>query len=90
MRELINLCFEGDKKNPQKNPQVIAVTKFGATSTNNKNKLNITFDKASLKLANNFLLDNYFFNFGNSAFDKSLVFSWVLTQNLLWKIFILL
>ena len=83
------MCFKGDKKKHKKE-QFIAVTKFGATRIKNKNKLNITFDKASLKLANNFLLDNYFFNFGNSAFDKSLVFSWVLTQNLLWKNFILL
>ena len=34
----------------------------------NKNKFNLTFDKASLKVAISFLLDNYFFNFGNLPF----------------------
>ena len=35
------------------------------TWTYNKNKIKRIFDKASLKLAINFLLDNFFFNFGN-------------------------
>ena len=32
--------------------------------------IKITFDKTSLKLAINFLLDNYFFDFGNLLFRK--------------------
>ena len=34
------------------------------------NKCKVTFDKASLKLAINFLLDQYFFSVGNSFFHQ--------------------
>ena len=61
-RKLINFCFKGGEK------QVIVVSKLGATWTDSKNKFRITFDKASLKLSINFLLDNCFFNFGNLSF----------------------
>ena len=48
--------------------QVIVVAKFGAIWTDSKSKFRITFDKGSLKLAVNFLLDNCFFNFGYLSF----------------------
>ena len=55
MRELIDFCFKGREKH------FISVMKFGATWTVIENKLEITFDKAPLKLAINLLLDNFFF-----------------------------
>ena len=57
MRELINFYFKGGEK------EFIVVAKFSATWTDNRNKFKITFDKASLKLAITFLLDNCFFFF---------------------------
>ena len=82
MKELINFCFKGGEK--QLNP----VTKFRATHTDNKNNHKITFDKASLKLAINFLLDNCFLILVVYPFDKSLLFPWVPTQHLLWQIYL--
>ena len=64
LRELINFCFKGGDK------KYIAITKFGATWTNNKHKYNVTFDKPSLKLAINYLLDNCYFNLGNMSFRQ--------------------
>ena len=55
MRELINFCFKSGEK------QFIAVRKFGVAETEKKNKVKTTFDKASLKLFINFLIDNCFF-----------------------------
>ena len=55
MTELINFCFRGSEK------YFIAVAKFRATWTDNKNKSKITFDKVSLKLSINFFLCNCFF-----------------------------
>ena len=62
MRELINFCFKGGEE------PVITITKFVPIWTDNKNKcninkFNINFDRASLKLTINFLLDNCFFIF---------------------------
>ena len=64
MKKLISFSFKGGKK------QFIAATKFDVTWTDNKNKLNITFDKASLKRAVIFLLDNCFYNFGDLLFRQ--------------------
>ena len=58
MRDLINFCFK----------VFIAVTKFGATSTDIRNKFDITFDKTSLKLSNNFPPDNCILSFDNLSF----------------------
>ena len=55
--------------------QFITVTKFGATWTDNKSKLNDILDKASLKLAIDFLLDNCFLNFGNSSLQQTIEMS---------------
>ena len=52
MREFINFCSKSGKK------QFVAVTKFGATWTENENKFKVTFNKGSLTVAINFLLDN--------------------------------
>ena len=52
MRRLIIFCLKGDKK------KFIAVTKFGTTGTNNRNKFNIY-------IKFNFLRENRLFNFGN-------------------------
>ena len=54
-RELINLCYKGGKKH------FIAVSKISATWTDNESKLKIKFQKFSLKLAIDFLLDTCFF-----------------------------
>ena len=62
LREQLSFCFKGRKK------QFIAVTKFGATWTDNENKFKITFDTASLKLFIDFLLGNCFFSFVNLPF----------------------
>ena len=58
MKDLINFCFKGSKK------EFIAAGNFDATWADNENKFNITFDKASLKLAIDFYLDNCLLNFG--------------------------
>ena len=52
MRRLIIFCLKGDKK------KFLAVTKFGTTGTNNRNKFNIY-------IKFNFLRENRLFNFGN-------------------------
>ena len=44
MRDLSNFCFNERKK------QFITVTKFSPTWNDNKNKVKITFGRASLKL----------------------------------------
>ena len=54
MRELINFFFRGGEDH------FIDKTKFGLIWTDIEKKFNITFDKASLKLAINFLFDNFF------------------------------
>lgn len=61
MRKLINFFFKNS---------VFAVTKFGATETNDINKFRAKFDKASQNLAINFLLDKLFLNFINLSFQK--------------------
>ena len=82
MRELINFCFKSGEK------QFIAVRKFGAAGTEKKNKVKTTFDKASLKLFINFLLDNCFFLIlVICTFNKLLAFPWAVTQKLLWNIY---
>ena len=65
MRDLINFCFKVEK-------QFNVVTKFGPTWTDDKIKFMTTFDKASLKLAINFLLDDCFLILVNSPFNISL------------------
>ena len=65
MRELINLRFKGGEK------QFTVVTKSVATWADDKNKFKAKFDKDSLKLAINFLLDNFFSIFIICHFDKS-------------------
>ena len=57
MREVSSFCFKVGEK------QVIAVTKFGSTWTDNINKVKITFDKTSLKLTINifFFFDSFSF-----------------------------
>ena len=58
----------------------IHVTKFGATLTDDKNKFKTAFDKASLKLAIDFMLDSWVF--------LSLDSLWILTQQDLWLFYI--
>jgi len=64
MSESINFCFNGGDK------EFIGITKFGASWTNNKDKYNVTFNKTSLKLAINYLLDNCFFTMGTMCFRQ--------------------
>ena len=47
---------------------VSKLLKFGATWINGKSKFNTTFNEVYLKLAINFLLDNWFFKFGSLSF----------------------
>ena len=65
-------CYMYNQKITSRNKLLTKVdfreTNFGETWTDNKSKVNITFDIAFLKLAINFLLDNcflVFFNFDN-------------------------
>ena len=53
--ELINFCFNGWGKG------FIGTTRYGAIWTNNQEKYRMSFDKTSLKLAINYLLDNCYF-----------------------------
>ena len=62
MTELLIFCLKGGEK------QFIALTKFGTTWTDNRNKFKTTFKKASLNIAINFLLDPCFFYFDNLSF----------------------
>ena len=62
MTERINFIFK------RGGTQFIVVKKICTTYIDDKNKFKITFDKASLKLAIDFLLHNGFFNFGNLSF----------------------
>ena len=64
MREIINFGFKGGDK------FYIGITKYGARWVNDKTKCNITFDKSSLKLAINYLLDQCYFNVGNLIFRQ--------------------
>ena len=78
--ELIHFCFKGRGK------PFIALTKFGATWTDN-NKVIINFDKAFLKLAINFFLMNVFLILVMCPFVKSLALARIQTQHLSWKIY---
>lgn len=64
MKELINFCFKDGENN------FISVIKFDATGTGNKSKFKMIFDRAFLKLAINFLLNNISFSFGNLPFQQ--------------------
>ena len=64
MREIINFGFRNEDK------FYIGITKYGAKWITDKKKCNIVFDKASLKLAINFLLDQCFFHVGNLIFRQ--------------------
>ena len=59
LREIINFGFKGGDK------FYIGITNYGARWVKDKSACNITFDKSSLKLAINFLLDQCYFNVGN-------------------------
>ena len=61
MREFINFCSKSGEK------QFVAVTKFGATWTENENKFKVTFNKGSLTVG--FLIINSF-SFGNLPFRQ--------------------
>lgn len=59
LREIINFCFKGGDK------KYIEVNKYGAKWVSSRHASNVTFDKRSLKLAINYLLDNCYFNIGD-------------------------
>ena len=54
MKEVTDFSFKDTQG------KYIAVIKYGATWVNNTNKHNISFNKKSLKLAINYLLDQFF------------------------------
>ena len=60
-RELTNFCSNGDSKN------CIAARKFRSRLVDNRKKCNIVLDKANLKLAISYLLDDVCFTVGNST-----------------------
>ena len=64
LREVINFGFKGGDK------FYIGINKYGAKWVNDKSSCPVTFDKASLKLAINFLLDQCYFNVGNLIFRQ--------------------
>ena len=64
LREIINFCFKGGDK------MYIEVNKYRAKWVNENQPNNITFDKISLKLAINYLLDNCYFSIGNMVFRQ--------------------
>ena len=57
-------CFKGGSEN------YIAVTNFGARSVVDKKNCQVVFDKAKLKLATTYLLDNRCFTVWNSTFRE--------------------
>ena len=59
LREIINFCFKGGDK------KYIEVNKYRAKWVSLRHASNVTFDKRSLKLAINYLLDNCYFNIGD-------------------------
>lgn len=64
LRELIDFCFKGVSRN------YIAITKSEARQVDDKKSYMILFDKGTLKLTINYLLDNCYFTVGNSTFRK--------------------
>lgn len=50
--------------------QYIAITKYAVTCVNNSKKHNISFDKTSLKLSINYLLNQCFFNVNSLTFRQ--------------------
>ena len=50
--------------------QYIAITKYAVTCVNNSKKHNISFDKTSLKLSINYLLNQCFFNVNSLTFHQ--------------------
>ena len=78
MRGLINLCFKIDGK------QFIVLTKFGAACNVDENKFQTPFDKASQKLAINFLCDICFLNCGNFFYWQNVEIFMDFSQHLLF------
>ena len=62
MGELINFCFNGGDK------EFIGITRYGAIWTNSQEKYKLYFNKITLKLAINYLLDNCYFTLGSMCF----------------------
>lgn len=60
--EPLNNCFKRGEK------QFTVAAKYGAQWTDDKNKVRATFNKSSLEVAINFLLDNCLFIFVNLSF----------------------
>ena len=48
----------------------MGITMYGAISTNDKQKYRLSFNKLSLKLAINYLLDNCYFTLGSTCFRQ--------------------
>ena len=63
MKEAVDFCFKDRQR------KYMTITKYGETWVNNTNKYNISFDKKTLKLAINYLLDQYFFDVGSLTFQ---------------------
>ena len=63
-QESINLCLKRGLGN------CIPITKFGARWVDDQKNYNIVFEKANLKLVINYLINNYYFTVGMSAFKQ--------------------
>ena len=64
MNKLIDFCFDGGEC------KFIAVTKYGARWVKDRDSFEVWFDKAMLKKAVSYLLDNFFFKVGNVIFRQ--------------------
>ena len=70
MREIINFGFKGGDK------LYIGTTKYGTQLPEEKNKCKITYDKTFLKLTNNFILGQCFFQCWKICFPSSYWYSY--------------
>ena len=64
IEELINFSFNGGVG------QFIGITRYGAIWTNNQHRHELIFNKRSLKLEINYLLDNDYFAMGSMCFRQ--------------------
>ena len=64
LRELIKFCLNGREK------EFIGISKHDAIWTNNQQKYRFSVDKTSLKLAIDYLLDNWYFTLGSTFFRQ--------------------
>ena len=79
MGEFINFCFnDGDK-------EFIGITRYGAIWTNSPEKYRLSFNKTSLKLTINYVLDNCYLTLGSMRFRQLIEIPMGSDPALIWQ-----